>query len=197
MLIKMIVAVAEHRPDVRGAYLDYLKKHLCLSTAQKSESEGEIIMGRWDELYPDLQEFYEYGGGDYHREEDVMELLEENQEKLEAAEVEAEVRQRLLEELQPFIIHSNAGLDDQFYALACATCRSDDEWRSLARFLESINQDWASEAREEYDEALAILLKDNYRSDAGDSCAELQAAKQLEQRFPEQVLAYYLVVCQC
>ncbi len=71
MLIQMIVAVAEHRPDVRGAYLDYLKKHLCLSTAQKSESEGEIIMGRWDELYPDLQEFYEYGGGDYHSEKSM------------------------------------------------------------------------------------------------------------------------------
>jgi len=141
MLIQMIEAVAEHRPDVRGAYLDYLKKHLSLSTAQKSESEGDIIMGLWDELYPELQEFYEHGGGDYHKEEEIIELLEEIQEKLEAAEVEAEVRQRLFEELLPFIIHSNAGLDDQFYALACATCRSDDEWRSLARFLERINQD--------------------------------------------------------
>ncbi len=320
----MNVAVAEHRPDVRGAYLDYLKKHLSLSTAQKSESEGEIIMGLWDELYPDLQEFYEHGGGDYHKEEEIIELLEEIQEKLEASEVEAEVRQGLLEELLPFIIHCNAGLDDQFYALACATCRSDDEWRSLARVLESINQDWASMAREiyrklgdrekylelrhkkmlyvgdycdlatfywdegscneaisvaaegmkrgvgrkdelrtffsdraledgnreqylalqfeiaadrptlekyntfkkicsveewalfeskiveqlaaswpaehlgirmareEYEKALAILLKENYCSYADDSCAELQAAKQLEQRFPEQILAYYL-----
>jgi hypothetical protein len=325
MLIQMIVAVAENRPDVRGAYLDYLKKHLTLSTAQKNESEGEIIMGLWDELYPDLQEFYEYGGGDYHKEEEIIELLEEIQEKLEASEVEAEVRQGLLEELLPFIIHSNAGLDDQFYALACATCRSDDEWRSLAQVLENINQDWSTSgareiyrklgdrekylelrrqkmvyvgdygdlakfywdegsrneaisvaaegmkrgvgrkdelrtffsdraledgnreqylalqfeiaadrpslekyntvkkicsaeewalfepkiveqlaaswpaerlgirmAREEYDEALAILLKGNYPSDADDSCAELLAAKQLEQRFPEQILAYYL-----
>ena len=47
-------------------------------------------------------------------------------------------------------------------------------------------------AREEYYEALAILLKGKYPSDAGDSGAELQAAKQLEQRFPEQILAYYL-----
>ncbi|TLU81899.1 MAG: hypothetical protein FDX21_10055 [Chlorobium sp.] len=45
--------------------------------------------------------------------------------------------------------------------------------------------------REEYEEALAILPTCNYPSYAGDSGTELQAAKQLEQRFPEQILSYY------
>ena len=46
--------------------------------------------------------------------------------------------------------------------------------------------------REEYEQAVAILLEDKYPRYAWDSGDELQAAKQLEERFPEQILTYYL-----
>jgi hypothetical protein len=46
--------------------------------------------------------------------------------------------------------------------------------------------------REEYEQAVAILLTDKYPGYAWDSGDELQTAKQLEDRFPEQILTYYL-----
>jgi hypothetical protein len=55
-LIKLIVELVEDRPDVRREYLDYLKKHISLTPAQKTQSEDEIVMAPWWELYPDLEE---------------------------------------------------------------------------------------------------------------------------------------------
>ena len=46
--------------------------------------------------------------------------------------------------------------------------------------------------RQEYELAVAILLKDKYPRYAWDSGDELNIAKQLEDRFPEQILTYYL-----
>jgi len=46
--------------------------------------------------------------------------------------------------------------------------------------------------REEYEEVLAILLKRIYPVNGGESGDELTVAKELEQRFPEQILTYYL-----
>ncbi len=63
---------------------------------------------------------------------------------------------------------------------------------------ERLDKAWSSESlkirmqREEYDQAVAILLKDKYPRYAWDSCDELKTAKQLEDRFPEQILTYYL-----
>ena len=46
--------------------------------------------------------------------------------------------------------------------------------------------------RKEYEKALAVLLKEKYPIRAWDSGDELRAAKELEARFPDQILAYYL-----
>ncbi|MFZ4525026.1 MAG: hypothetical protein ACOYOE_05625 [Chlorobium sp.] len=325
LLITLIAELALYRPDVRRECFDYLKKHITLTTAQKSRSEGEIILALWGELYSDLEELDECGGGDYDTEDDVAERLQEILKLLEESEVDEESRRELLDEVLPFIESGNAGMDDSLYDLAYATCRSDDDWRNLALEFEALNKDWPTDharriyrklgdrakylelrhkklkygadyhdlvtfywdegsrkealsvaeegmkkgegrmdqlrtflsdraledgnrerylafqfeltsdqlsletyntfkkmctpeewsffepkiveqldkswlsvrlrirlEREEYDEALAILLKGKYPSDADDSGAELQAAKQLEQRFPEQILTYYL-----
>jgi len=325
LLIKLISELSLYRPDVRRECFDYLKKHITLTSGQKSRSEGEIILALWGELYSDLEELDERGGGDYDTEDDVAERMQEIQKILEESEVDEESRRELLDEVLPFIESGNAGMDDLLYDLAYATCRSDEDWRNLALELDALNKDWPTDharqiyrklgdrekylelrhkklkygddyhdlvtfywdegsrkealaiaaegmkngegrmdglqtflsdraledgnreqylalqfelaadqltletyntfkkictseewrlfepkileqldkswhsvrlrirmAREEYDEALAILLKGKYPSDAGDSGAELQAAKQLEQRFPEQILAYYL-----
>ena len=325
LLIKLIVDLAEHHPDVRSECFDFLNKQLSLSPAQKSRSESEIVMALWGELYSDLYDFDEYGGGDYDKEDEVAELIQDIQKILETSTVEEDVRRGLLDEVIPFIESGNAGMDDSLYDLAFATCSSDDDWRNLAEILEAMNKDWptfqaqqiyrklgdrakylelrqkklkygddfldlatfywdegsckealsvAEEGmnkgegrkdglrqflsdraledgnrehylslqfeqaanhltlekyntfkqicspeewglyesrivaqldkswpserlkivlqREEYEKALAILLKGNYPSFAGDSGAELMAAKQLEKRFPEQILTWYL-----
>jgi hypothetical protein len=325
LLIKLITELALYRPDVRRECFDYLKKHINLTTSQKSRSEGEIILALWGELYSDLEELDEHGGGDYDTEDDVVERMQEIQNILENSEVEEEARRKLLDEVLPFIESGNAGMDDSLYELADATCCSDEDWRNLALELEALNKDWPTDharriyrklgdrekylelrhkklkygadyhdlvtfywdegsrkealsvaeegmkrgegrmdqlriflseraleggnreqylalqfelasdqltletyntfkkicsseewshfepkiverlntswlserlkirmQREEYHEALAILLKGNYPGYAGDSGVELDAAKKLEQRFPEQILTYYL-----
>ena len=76
---------------------------------------------------------------------------------------------------------------------------SAEEWMLFEpKIIAQLDTSWLSErikirmVREEYEEALALLLKGNYPSLAGDSGEELLAAKQLEERFPEQILTYYL-----
>ncbi len=46
--------------------------------------------------------------------------------------------------------------------------------------------------RTDYEQAVTVLLKEKYPSYAWDSADELRIAKQLEPRFPEQILTYYL-----
>jgi hypothetical protein len=66
------------------------------------------------------------------------------------------------------------------------------------KILEMLDKAWSSESlkirmqRKEHDQAVAILLKDKYPRYAWDSGDELKTAKQLEERFPEQILTYYL-----
>jgi hypothetical protein len=66
------------------------------------------------------------------------------------------------------------------------------------KLVERLDRAWASErlkirmAREEYEAALPLLLKGNYPSHFCDSGEELLAAKQLEERYPEEILTYYL-----
>ena len=141
MLITLIAELAKHRLDVRRECFDYLNKHLSLSTAQRSDSDGELIMALWNELYSELQDFDECGGGDYDREDNLIEQLADLINKLENSTAEEKVRRALLEEVMPFIISSNAGFDDQLYELAYATCSSDKDWRNLAQMLEAINKD--------------------------------------------------------
>ncbi len=324
-LIKLIAELAEDRPDVRRECFDYLKKHVSLTPAQKTRSEGEIVMALWWELSPDLEELDDCGGGDYGTEDHVADLLDEIRKKLVNSKVEEQVRRELLDEVLPFIKSGNAGLDDPLYDLAYATCYSDEDWRRLAQMLEAMNKDWPTDharriyrklgdrakylelrhkklvyggdyydlatfywdegnreeslsvaeegkkkgqgrmdelrkflsdrareggnreqylalqfeqttdhltlakytafkktctaeewkihepkiierldkawsseslkirmQRKEYDQAVAILLKDKYPRYAWDSGDELKTAKQLEERFPEQILTYYL-----
>jgi hypothetical protein len=74
-----------------------------------------------------------------------------------------------------------------------------EEWKiHEPKLLKQLDDAWASERlkvlmhRKEYEQAVAELLKEKYPSYAWDSADELRAAKQLETRFPEQILTYYL-----
>ena len=46
--------------------------------------------------------------------------------------------------------------------------------------------------RKEYDDALAVLSKGRYPLTAWDSDYEIQTARRLDGRFPEEILKYYL-----
>jgi predicted methyltransferase len=46
--------------------------------------------------------------------------------------------------------------------------------------------------RKEYDKAVAILSEEGYPLTAWDSDYEIQTAKRLERRYPEEILKYYL-----
>lgn len=74
-----------------------------------------------------------------------------------------------------------------------------EEWSEHEpKLIKRLDDAWTSERlkilmhRKEYDKALAVLLKQKYPFRAWDSSEELQTAKQLEARFPDQILNYYL-----
>ncbi|MFZ2445168.1 MAG: hypothetical protein WAW37_02315 [Syntrophobacteraceae bacterium] len=74
-----------------------------------------------------------------------------------------------------------------------------EEWSEHEpKLIKRLDDAWTSERlkilmhRKEYEKALAVLLKANYPSRTWDSSEELQTAKQLETRFPDQILTYYL-----
>jgi hypothetical protein len=142
ILVDLIVSLAKNRPDVRSACFDYLKKHASLTHEQKTRSEGEIVMSLWAELSPDLEELDGYGGGREEMENNVGNLLSDIEKRLNGKLVEEKIRRELLDEVLPFIISGNAGLDDLLYNLAYATCYSNEELRGLAQAFEAMNSDW-------------------------------------------------------
>lgn len=73
------------------------------------------------------------------------------------------------------------------------------EWSLFEpKILAQLKQAWGSEQlkirmhRKEYDHALAILIKGRYPTSNWDGDYEIQVAKKLEKRYPEEILNYYL-----
>jgi hypothetical protein len=141
-LIDLLVHVASTRPAVRRVCLDYLSKRTTLSPDQKKQSEGEKLLARWAELAPDLDELDAYGGGDVDADIHVSSLLQEITHTLSQKRIGAGYRQKLLDNTLPYIESGNAGLDDDLYDLAYATCYSDDGWPALAQAFETMGGDW-------------------------------------------------------
>ncbi|OIP90878.1 MAG: hypothetical protein AUK26_08430 [Syntrophaceae bacterium CG2_30_58_14] len=142
ILRDLVSSLAFQDPEVRRTCFEYLKAHAPLSTTQKQTSDGEVVLALWEELYPDLEEMDDCGGGDYHVADHVGDLLGQMREKLTDGNVSHEVRRELLEEVLPFIKSGNAGLDDELYDTAYAACREEAEWRWLACSFEAMKQDW-------------------------------------------------------
>ena len=142
ILRDLVSALAFRDPEVRRECFEYLKAHAPLSTTQKQTSDGEVVLALWEELYPDLEEMDDCGGGDYHVVDHVGDLLGQIREKLADGNVSHEVRRELLGEILPFIKSGNAGLDDELYDTAYAACREEAEWRWLACSFEAMKQDW-------------------------------------------------------
>ncbi len=141
----LVVHLSNFSPEVRRECFDYLKQHVKLTAEQEINSEGEIAMALWWELYPDLEDLDSDGGGDEKTEYHVVGLIDDIQEKLAAKKVDEKTRRELVEEVIPFIKSGNAGLDDPLFALAYSACYSDEDWRSLAATLETMKKDWPTD----------------------------------------------------
>lgn len=141
-LVDLLVRLAATRPAIRRECLDYLNKHTALSPGKQKQSAGERLLALWAELAPGLDDLDEYGGGDYDADTHVSSLLHEIEQALSRKKIEAGYRQQLLDKVLPYIESGNAGLDDDLYAVAYATCYSDDDWRALAETLETMGGDW-------------------------------------------------------
>ena len=141
-LVDLLVHLASTRPVVRHECLDYLNRHTALSPSRKKQSEGEKLLALWAELAPDLDELDTYGGGDYDADFRVSSLLHEIAQALSRKKIDAGYRQKLLDNTLPYIENGNAGLDDDLYDVAYAACYNDDDWRALAKSLETMHGDW-------------------------------------------------------
>jgi hypothetical protein len=141
-LVDLLVRVAATRPAVRRECLDYLNLHTALSPSRKKQSEGKKLLAQWAELAPDLDELDAYGGGDYDADIHVSSLLQEIAQGLSRKKIDADYRQKLLDNALPYIESGNAGLDDGLYDLAYAACYTDADWRALAEAFETMGGDW-------------------------------------------------------
>jgi hypothetical protein len=141
-LVDLLVRVAATRPAVRRECLDYLNLHTALSPSRKKQSEGEKLLAQWAELAPDLDELDAYGGGDYDADIHVSSLLQEIAQGLSRKKIDADYRQKLLDNALPYIESGNAGLDDGLYDLAYTACYTDADWRALAEAFETMGGDW-------------------------------------------------------
>jgi hypothetical protein len=73
------------------------------------------------------------------------------------------------------------------------------EWKSFEpKVLGKLKNAWGTDRmkirmhRREYDEALAILIKGRYPTSTWEGDYEIKIAKKLENRYPEEILKYYL-----
>jgi hypothetical protein len=64
-LRNLLRQLAASQIEVRQECLEYLKRHVPLSSERKKMSDGEAVLLLWSELALDLEELNEYGGGDY------------------------------------------------------------------------------------------------------------------------------------
>ena len=155
-------------------------------------------------------------GGDYH---DLASFYwdEGNHEKAIAAAEEGEKKgQGRMDELRKFLSDRALESDNRKRYLALQLEQTSDnitlasykafkkictaeEWAEREpKLIGKLDIAWTSERvkilmhRKEYEKALAVLVKEKYPSRAWDSGEELRTAKQLETRFPDQILTYYL-----
>jgi hypothetical protein len=138
----LVLELASGEAEVRRKCFEYLKKHVVLPEDEQGEAEGETLMALWTELEADLSELDEYGGGAHQTKFHVDTLLYELAQKLQKGNAPRDYRRQLLDEVIPYIKSGNAGMDDELYDVAYATCRDKEDWRNLAACLEATGKEW-------------------------------------------------------
>ena len=168
------------------------------------------------EKYLELRQRKLATGADYHDLADFHWKAGEKQKAMEVAEIGLLKGKGRMDELRQFVAMrvKSDGDRDRYLALQfdqatdhltcdkykafrklCTTA----EWKSYeAKILAQVENAWDTEQlrirmhRKEYEEAVAALTRSRYPLYAWDSDYELQTARRLEGRFPEEILKYYL-----
>ena len=155
-------------------------------------------------------------GADYH---DLATFYWDSGEKEKAHQVAEEglcKAQGRMDELREFVMMcaQEAGDRDKYMDLQFAQATDQlslkkykvfkkmctaDEWKSFEpKILSNMKNAWGTDRlkirihRREYDEALAILIKGRYPTSTWEGDYEIKIAKKLENRYPEEILKYYL-----
>jgi hypothetical protein len=166
--------------------------------------------------YLELRAGHMVYGADYH---DLATFYWESGEKDKAMQVAEEglrKGQGRMDELRAFVSAraEEAGDRDKYMALQLAQatdqltlekykafqkmCTAAEWSRFEPNVLAQLEHAWGSEQltirmhRKEYSHALAILTKGRYPTSKWDGDYEIQVAKKLEKRYPEEILKYYL-----
>lgn len=142
ILGQLVKRLSLNRPDIRRECLEFLKGRINLSADEKAVSDGEAIFALWNELEFELSELDEYGGGDYQTVDRVAGLLFDIYERLGKNKIPLEYRRDLLDKVLSYIQSGNAGLNDDLYSVAYASCYDNDDLRHLAERFECLGKDW-------------------------------------------------------
>lgn len=141
-LEKLIRSVAASDISLHRRCLDDLRGSPKLSEEEAAASEAESAFLIWDELATDLADLDAYGGGDNETTDRVSALLYALADKIKKGKIPRPHRRKILEDVLAYIESGNAGLDDDLYEVAYASCRDDEDRRHLAGRLEATGQEW-------------------------------------------------------
>lgn len=150
-LIALLLEIAGENLTIRRHCIDYLKGTVKIDLSTHRSAESSAALTLWYEVEPELSELDEYGGADYDTIDAVDEVLHQLMEVLEELTLDEEDREDLLDEVISYIKSGNAGMDDNLYDIAYATCKNDGDLRELAKRFENLDQHWPLEhARQIY-----------------------------------------------
>ena len=150
-LIALLLEIAGENLTIRRHCIDYLKGTVKIDLSTHRSAESSAALTLWYEVEPELSELDEYGGADYDTIDAVDEVLHQLMEVLEELTLDEEDREDLLDEVISYIKSGNAGMDDNLYDIAYATCKNDGDLRELAKRFENLDQHWSLEhARQIY-----------------------------------------------
>jgi len=147
----LLLEIAGENLTIRRHCIDYLKGTVKIDLSTHRSAESSAALTLWYEVEPELSELDEYGGADYDTIDAVDAVLHQLMEVLEELTLDEEDREDLLDEVISYIKSGNAGMDDNLYDIAYATCKNDGDLRELAKRFENLDQHWPLEhARQIY-----------------------------------------------
>jgi len=141
VLSQLIQQLAASGSSVRRQCLEFLQKHVTVTSERNTRADVEAVFSIWDELEPDLADLNEYGGGPDEIVDHVAGLRYDLAQKLKQCAIPRDDRCELLDYVMPFISRGNSGLEDPLHEVAYALCQDDEDWRQFAIRLEKSRRD--------------------------------------------------------
>lgn len=142
-LQEVVKELCEDNLENRRFCIDSLKEKINENVIRDNSDESSLALDLWYEVEPELSELDEYGGGDYDTEDNVMDCLMNLQDTLHDITLKNNDRKKLLDEVFEYIISRNSGMVDALYDVVYATCKTDNDFRDLAKRFADLNEDWS------------------------------------------------------